>query len=165
MPLFEYSVTRPIVISRWLEILICLGGVLWFTIVTVVNIAVVGYDLVPVTSTIFNNSYDLWYERLIPLRSWIPQSWTCNGSIIGFGEGIYPLLVGLTVKDVSTNITSYFSYNLAQFLDPQPGTPIDSLLYDGSVLVNCSVNSFYLLQFAFSPVLDQVYAGTCVSKR
>lgn len=91
MRLFEYSITRPITLSWWLKVLLCLGGVLWFTIVTVVNIAAVGYDLVPVTSTAFNSSYTLWYEYLTPLKSWVPRSWTCNGAIIEFGEGIWPL--------------------------------------------------------------------------
>lgn len=62
-------------------------GTVYIVIITIINVAAVGYQLVPVTSTIFNESYVLWYERILPKTSWIPQSRSCDGSVIKLQEG------------------------------------------------------------------------------
>jgi hypothetical protein len=46
---------------------------------------------------------------------------------------------------VSTNVTSFFNYVLDTFIDEHPGTPINGLLYQNTVLTDCFV---YSLGFA-----------------
>jgi hypothetical protein len=58
-------------------------------------------------------------------------------------------------KAVSTNTTSFFGYLLYEFIDEQPDTPINGLLYQSTPLTDCFVSSIYLAQFASSPVQDQ----------
>lgn len=88
----EYPITRPIALGFWFNFFVILGGVGWITVVTIINVAAVGYELVPFTSTNFNASTTLWYERFTPMMSWFPQGRTCEGSIIKIGECFLKLL-------------------------------------------------------------------------
>ena len=70
MNLLEYPVTRAIRLRRtWATVLI-LGAILWITVITLINVAAVGYELVPLTSTSYSSSESLlWYERFMPKSS------------------------------------------------------------------------------------------------
>jgi len=90
--LIQYSITRPIHLNVWVTVLLIFLGLFYLTAVSIFNIAAVGYGLVPVTSTMFNNPYNIWYERFIPHASWKAPNWICSGSIIGLNEnGLNPL--------------------------------------------------------------------------
>jgi len=86
--ILSYSISRPITIGRWFNILSVVLIVGWAALVTIINVAAVAYELVPFTSTSYNETYTLWYERLIHRSSWLPQTRTCDGSIIKLNEGI-----------------------------------------------------------------------------
>jgi hypothetical protein len=83
--IFEYSVTRPVTL-RYFTPIVLLLGVVWIAAVTFVNVVVVGYDYVPLVSTSFNTSKELWYEAYMP-KSWAPQTRICAGSTIKIDEG------------------------------------------------------------------------------
>ena len=69
-------------------ILLILVSVIYVTVITLVNIAAVAYELVPVTTTLYNGSNPIWYERLFPSSTlWTPPSMNCDGSIIRILEG------------------------------------------------------------------------------
>jgi hypothetical protein len=90
MHVFEYPVTRPILLSRCAlatTIILCITFV---GIVTLVNIIAVGYELVPiaVTSVNYNSTQPFWYEHIIPTK-WIPQRRTCQPAIIHLNEGFF----------------------------------------------------------------------------
>jgi hypothetical protein len=91
--LLAYPVTRDVKFGLCSNILIVLLGLSWVTVVTVINVAAVGYELVPTTTTKYNASYSLWYERFTP-KSWIPQTRHCDSSIIKIGEGSSKFLRG-----------------------------------------------------------------------
>lgn len=78
----SYPITRPINLGICFNITFVVLGLAWVAIITIINVAAVGYELVPLTSTLFNSSYTLWYEVFIPSKTWIPQARTCEGSII-----------------------------------------------------------------------------------
>ena len=84
--LISYPVTRGVHLGICFNVTIVLLGLLWVTVITLVNVAAVGYELVPTTSADFNASYTLWYERYTMGTSWIPQTWNCDPSIIKLGE-------------------------------------------------------------------------------
>jgi hypothetical protein len=84
--LLQYPITRPINLGRWFNLLIGLGASIWVAVITIVNIAAVGYESAPITYNVFNVSNSLWYERLLP-SSWRPQSCSCAPSTIRLGEG------------------------------------------------------------------------------
>lgn len=92
MGLLEYPVTRPISLGRLWTALIILGAIIWITFITLVNVAAVGYELVPITSGLYNSSTLLWYERFMPTSSWIPKSRTCDWTLIKLLEGLSLLI-------------------------------------------------------------------------
>jgi hypothetical protein len=90
MSLLEYHVTRPIILKKWITAFIIVGAILWIIIVTLINIVAVGYELVSVSSTNFNNTARNWYEKVIHPNSIIPSSWDCLYSVIKVNEGLPP---------------------------------------------------------------------------
>ena len=80
MPVLEYALTRPVVLSRWVTVSIVVAWVVWSIFVTLVNIVAVGYESVITSSTDFNNTDRNWYEKIIPSTSLIPESWNCSYS-------------------------------------------------------------------------------------
>jgi hypothetical protein len=88
MNLLEYPVTRAIRLRRtWATVLI-LGAILWITVITLINVAAVGYELVPLTSTSYSSSESLlWYERFMPKSSWFPRSRKCEWATIRLMDG------------------------------------------------------------------------------
>lgn len=153
--LLQYSVTRPVSLNLWFNLVITLVSLIYVVLITIINIATVGYQPVSLTSTTFNLSYSLWYERLIPISSWRPQSRICSPSEIIIGEG-KPYSFIYVMEAVSTNVTSFFPYVLSGYLDDGTDAPINALQYSGSPLANCYIESFSLLQSACFPVQDQV---------
>jgi hypothetical protein len=84
--LISYPLTRPVNLGICFNVTIVLLGILWVTSITLINVAAVGYELVPITSANFNASYTLWYERFTRGTSWIPRTWNCDPSMIKLGE-------------------------------------------------------------------------------
>ena|SRR5579859_1534518 len=87
---FQYPVTRPINLNYWAAFFLAFVGVLWIVVVTVINVIAVGYELVPVTSTTFNDTMVFWYYAF-SRASWLPKGRNCQGSILKQREGSYPL--------------------------------------------------------------------------
>jgi len=85
----EYPITRPVALGIWFNVLVVLFMTGWTVIITLVSIASVAYELVPVTSTQYNATYTLFYEKFIPSSSWLPETRTCDASIIQLTQGIY----------------------------------------------------------------------------
>ena len=93
MGLFEYPITRSFRFSRFQKSVVYLFMLCWTIVVTVINVAAVGYELVPTSSPFFATTYHLWYEKFRPKIGTVPilqwPSRTCDPSIIKLGEG-YP---------------------------------------------------------------------------
>lgn len=89
MSLLEYAITRPVAIGRRGTVLIVVLFVLYITGVTLVNVAAVGYEIVSFTSTTYNDTTELWYEKLIPASIWRPQTRSCEGTVIKLQEREY----------------------------------------------------------------------------
>ena len=92
--LLEYPITRPVVLGIWFNALVVLFMIGWTAIITLVSVASVAYELVPVTSTQYNSTYNLFYEKFIPSSSWLPETRTCDSSIIKLTEGSCSHLLG-----------------------------------------------------------------------
>lgn len=61
----------------------------------------------------------------------------------------------LILSGVLTNSTSFFFYNLEEWVDASPNAPVDGMLYDGSTLADCYVWSL-VLTHSVSTIQDQV---------
>jgi hypothetical protein len=86
-PDLEYNVTRKFTL-RYLNLIIYGGGIIWTILITILNVAAVGYDVVPLYSTSFDNITPLWYERLFGSKGLFPSSWSCNPTVIALNEGV-----------------------------------------------------------------------------
>ena len=92
----QYSLTRPVALGIWFNLVVVLFITGWTALITLVNVASVAYELVPKTSTQYNASYHLFYEKFIPSSSWLPNTRTCDSSIIKLTEGSYLRFARLT---------------------------------------------------------------------
>jgi hypothetical protein len=77
----EYPVTRPFTLKRF-SLILTVIAVIWCALVTLLSVATVGYEAYPINSDQFHLQYRLWYERIFPRIGWLPESRTCDGSII-----------------------------------------------------------------------------------
>src|SRR4051794_19569603 len=76
-----YGVTRNFDSPRFtLALLIC--GMIWTAMVTVLSIATVGYEYKSVRTANFNGTETLWYEKLLGLTPWKPQTKICESARI-----------------------------------------------------------------------------------
>lgn len=80
----EYPVTRPINLGRWYPTLVYFLGGCW---VVIINIAAVGYEVIPVSLDSYNATSSQWYERFLP-EFWRPKGTECESSIIHLNDGI-----------------------------------------------------------------------------
>lgn len=84
--LISYPLTRDVTLGVCFNVTILILGIVWVAVITLVNVAAVGYELMPTLSADFNASYTLWYERFTKRTSWIPQTRNCTPSVIKLGE-------------------------------------------------------------------------------
>jgi hypothetical protein len=85
----QYSITRDITIQYFSPILWVLGT-LWICIITLLNIAGVGYDTVSLYSPAVHSPQTLWYETFFLTKSFFPPSWNCTATLINFVERMLP---------------------------------------------------------------------------
>jgi len=92
---FDYPVKRNISLPpgrlRHFNVAVLVLGVFYFLIITLVNVVIAGYEVVPIISSNFISSR-LWYERFIPTSLGLVQpSYVCASSIIKVGDGSHSL--------------------------------------------------------------------------
>jgi len=87
MFLLEYPVTRRITLPRWVKASLVFIAMVFVTTITIGNIIAVGYELVPLTSTSFNETTSFWYDKFIP-TNWRPQSRSCDAATIKLLERV-----------------------------------------------------------------------------
>jgi hypothetical protein len=83
---FEYPLTRPVTL-RHFNIYVLVLGLIYAIIITFLNIIVAGYESVAITSSNYNGSYSLWYERIFPMTPLLPTPWNCNATSITVNDG------------------------------------------------------------------------------
>jgi hypothetical protein len=86
MALLEYSLTRPIILSRLATASVIAACVLWIVLVTFITVATSGYQYTTVSSNDYNSTMRNWYEKIWDRNSLIAPSWNCSSSIIKVNE-------------------------------------------------------------------------------
>jgi hypothetical protein len=74
--------------TRVFTVAVIVLGIFWIAFITVVNVATIGYELVPTFSTTYNGSADLWYEKVFPDR-WKPVTRVCEPASLSLGKSIH----------------------------------------------------------------------------
>jgi len=88
---FQYPLQKDINLRYFTPALICFG-IIWIAMITLLNVAVVGYEPVAFTSTNYATNTTAWYEKFIPkFLSLLPRS--CNATIIQQNEGYSSLFI------------------------------------------------------------------------
>lgn len=137
IPKIEYPLTQPFTLP-YFTVIVCALGVIGTALITVMNVAAVGYDVVQVYSTSFNSSDLLWYEKFAPIRWLFPASWSCHPTVIEPGQGINKALVAF-LKVVLVTSNGMASYNLVAFIDNRTDGSQNGLLYSNNELQSCTV--------------------------
>jgi hypothetical protein len=91
IPALEYSPTQPFTLPHFAVIVHTLG-VIWTVLLTILNVAAVGYETVPIFSTSFNSSTPLWYERFVLTRWLFPASLSCSPFLIEPGQSSHSFI-------------------------------------------------------------------------
>lgn len=144
MSFFEYPITRPVALNRWAIGFIIVGALAWSILITLISVAAVGYEVIPLSSTDYNATYSIWYEKFIPHGSGlIPQTWECNASIIKLNEGC-PIF-GVLTKVIFSS-PGIVPYALLGYLDTQESGPVDGLSYVNTPLSSCEVALIDIIQ-------------------
>lgn len=77
----EYPVTRPFTL-RYFNVILLTLGLIWAVFVTLFNVASVAYISIPTTSSQYNFTDTLWYERMFPRTGWFEPSKQCSPNLI-----------------------------------------------------------------------------------
>ena len=62
----------------------------------------------------------------------------------------------MLIEALTTNITSLYNYVLQEYIDERPGIPLNGLLYENAVIVDCMIYYFGITQGAYSTIQDEV---------
>lgn len=111
MFLLNYPITRPIILGCRGLTITSVFAILFITLVTIINIISVGYELVPVISTDYNGTYTLWYEYILP-KVWIPPSKLCDRALLTLNERFITLYTSLPKLSQLTGHLSTFWHHI-----------------------------------------------------
>ena len=86
----DYNLTRSINL-RYFPTVLILFLAFWFGLVTIINIAIYGYEMISLVSSDYNSAYKIWYDSILPSKrpESIPASWNCAPSVIKINEGTF----------------------------------------------------------------------------
>jgi hypothetical protein len=62
---FQYPVKKEITL-KWLTPILIVVGLLYVIVITLVNVAAVGYETIVYTSPDYNGTHSLWYDKFTP---------------------------------------------------------------------------------------------------
>lgn len=161
MPLLEYNITRPVYLSRLVTVLIFAAAVAWILVVTLINVAAVGYELVQVTSTDFNRTSKTWYDHFIPGSGLIPSSWSCTYSVLKLNEGLFS---PSSLIEVLLSYPGVVPYSFLGYNDAVTDDLVDGMAYSNTPLSSCEIVMISILQYGSDPVQDNVHLLAILTK-
>jgi len=142
LPRLQYPITRSFTIRHFTEWVLVLG-LLWVGLVTLFNVAALGYETIQVYSTSFTAPRLLWYEKFSVTKALFPASWVCAPALVEPYQRAWPVVPPfLTIETYTSMGFSY--YNIVTAVDPRDNTPITGLLYANYPMQNCSVLSIMI---------------------
>ncbi|KAJ7431058.1 hypothetical protein B0H11DRAFT_2132556 [Mycena galericulata] len=128
LPNLEYPITRT---YPWpLFAPFAFGGAaVALVVLTVINVALEGYDTIPSFNSNFNVTDNHWYDRFIPSVALAKPGTLCDPLLLGLGD------------TVTTNNT-LFQYTIASIDTANAGD--SGVSYKGWTLDNCDITAIYV---------------------
>ncbi|KAJ7477556.1 hypothetical protein FB451DRAFT_1032996 [Mycena latifolia] len=148
MPAFirlEYPITRTFP-GRIFSLVTIIGAIVVLVILTVLNVALVGYETITHFDSDFNVTQRLWYDRFIPFMAKSRPGALCDPSLWGLGDTF------------TTNYTM-FQYSIALIDIANAGD--SGFAYEGWTLDNCDITSLYVNADGKTLIIDYTALVTC----
>ncbi|KAF5342124.1 hypothetical protein D9611_001464 [Ephemerocybe angulata] len=124
IPLLEYPITRPFD-SPWFSVVAYTVGLITIVILSVANVALVGYDPVSVFRSDFNSTERYWFDKLTPsFASRSQPGKQCDAHVFNVGDSLI------------TN-SSLFDWKVDAVYKPNAGEA--GFSYRGSTLEMCDI--------------------------
>ncbi|KAF6759926.1 hypothetical protein DFP72DRAFT_1063659 [Ephemerocybe angulata] len=124
IPLLEYPITRPFD-SPWFSVVAYTVGLITIVILSVVNVALVGYDPVSVFRSDFNSTERYWFDKFTPsFASRSQPGKQCDAHVFNVGDSLI------------TN-SSLFDWKVEAVYKPNAGEA--GVSYRGSTLEMCDI--------------------------
>ena len=133
-----------------------LVGIIWITFITLVNVVVVGYESVVITSTDFSSTAKAWYENFMLRSLWFVPAWSCNATVINVNDGNPSLPILVLTKGMQPYSQLFAGYNLVSFIDERDNIPVDGMEYADYSLNSCTILKLQLSQWMSSAGTTQV---------
>ncbi|KAF8916397.1 hypothetical protein CPB85DRAFT_1216507 [Mucidula mucida] len=138
----EYNITRPIPI-RWFAPVVYFFGLIVVGLLTVLNVALVGYETITIFNPNPNYTQSEWYD-VLPMRAPTPGS-ACAPTVFNVGDSF------------TTNY-SMFQWTIESIPQSNTGTGV---LYKGTPLDHCDLTSLYIHGDSRSYAIDYTGVVTC----
>ncbi|KAJ6563126.1 hypothetical protein DFH09DRAFT_1478117 [Mycena vulgaris] len=148
MPAFislEYPITRTFP-GRVFSSVTIIGALVVLVILTVLNVALAGYETVTHFDSDFNVTQTLWYDRFIPFMIKSRPGSLCDPRLWGLGDTF------------TTNYT-IFQYSIASIDTANAGN--SGFAYEGWTLDNCDITSLYVNADGQTLIIDYTALVTC----
>ncbi|KAJ6536160.1 hypothetical protein B0H19DRAFT_1003939 [Mycena capillaripes] len=148
MPAFislEYPITRTFPGRVFSSVTIIVAMVV-LVILTVLNVALAGYETVTHFDSDFNVTQRLWYDRFIPFMAKSRPGSLCDPRLLGLGDTL------------TTNYTM-FQYSIALIDTANAGD--SGFAYEGWTLDNCDITSLYVNADGKTLLIDYTALVTC----
>lgn len=151
---FRYPIQREITL-RWFTPILIFVGLLYVVVITLVNVVAVGYDTIVYTSTDYNDTHNLWYDKLTP---WTGNHRQCDNVAIRLNDCTL-LEEGLISDVITSSGFAFFLYQLLNYIKPTPldvlGSPINELNYTNNPFFDCSLSSLQMAEY-LEPVSSEL---------
>jgi hypothetical protein len=162
---YSYPVQREVTVKWFTPVLFGLG-IIYVIVITLVNVVAVGYDTIVYSSTDYNGTHSLWYDKLVPSKGKNYNHRQCDNGLIRANDCIVFPRKYLTL-DVSTNSDfKFFLYQLINYINTGADKAITSTIngvnYTNNQFFDCSLSTLQMTEY-LEPVSPELKAAVIPS--
>jgi hypothetical protein len=103
---YSYPVQREVTV-KWFTPVLFGFGLIYFIAITLVNVVAVGYDTIVYSSTDYNGTHGLWYDKLVPSKGANYNHRQCDNGLIRLND--------CTIPEESSDIRCFHKQRLQLF--------------------------------------------------
>ena len=89
MPWYHYKYGHPVERQfevKWLTPILLFVGLIYVIIITLVNVVAVGYEPIVYSSTDYNGTHSLWYDKFVPSKGKNYNHRQCENGLIRLND-------------------------------------------------------------------------------